>query len=162
MCPATVNLKHKMKSLINTSARPITACLNSVAPGMNLNPHEVHAIMHLCPFEIVANERLSLLYSMFSEEDVEIYEYAGDLEKFYNRGCAYIVPPPLTRSSSHCSLGMGVLWDPFKASGVSTNSLGVSQIPLYMTVCKPTRPYFPHPKPSQWIGRCTSSSHMTT
>ena len=40
-----------MKSFINTSARPITSCLNSVAPGMNLNPHDVHAIMHLCPFE---------------------------------------------------------------------------------------------------------------
>ena len=161
MCPAAVNLKHKMKSLINTSA-PVAARLNSVAPGANLNPHDVHAIMHLCPFETVAKERLSLFYSMFFEEDVEIYQYVGDLEKFYNRGCACTVPSPLTCSSSRCSSGMGAPWDLFKASGTSTNSLGVSQIPLHMTVCKPTRPYFPHPKSSHWIGRCTLTSHMTT
>jgi hypothetical protein len=62
----------------------------------------------LQPFETFARKRLSPLCSMFSEEDFEIYEYAGDLEKFYNRGCAYIVPSPLVCSSSHCSLDMGV------------------------------------------------------
>ena len=97
MCPAAVNLKHKVKLFINTSARSTAARLNSVAPEANLNPHDVHAIMHLCPFKTSAKETLSPSCSMFSEEDVEIYEYAGDLEKFYNGGCVYIVPSPLTR-----------------------------------------------------------------
>ena len=74
MCPAAVNLKHKMKSSIDTSARSIAARLNSVAPGANLNPT---ASMHLCPFETAVTEKLSSFYSMFSEEDFEIYEYAG-------------------------------------------------------------------------------------
>ena len=81
-----------MESLINTSAPPIAASLNSVTPGANPNPHDAHAVMHLCPLETVAKEKLSFFCSMFSEEDVEIYEYAGDLEKFYNRGYVYIVP----------------------------------------------------------------------
>ena len=109
--PATVNLKHKMKSFTNTSVRPIAASLNSVAPGANPDPHDAHAVMHLCPLETVAKERLSPFCSMFSEEDFEIYEYAGDLEKIYNGRYACIVPPPLTHSSSHCSSGMGVPWD---------------------------------------------------
>ena len=105
---AAINLKRKMKSFIDTSARPIAARINSVSPGENLNPREVHVIMHLCPFETVPKGRLSPFCSMFSEEDVEIYEYAEDLEKSYNRRCAYIVPSPLTCSSSHCSSGIWV------------------------------------------------------
>ena len=110
--PAAVNLKHKMKSFINTSAPPpIAASLNSVAPGANPNPRDAHAVMHLCPLETVAKEKFSPFCSMFPEEDFQICKYVGDLQEFYNRGCAYIVPPPLTRSSSHCPLGMGVPWD---------------------------------------------------
>ena len=100
-----------MKSFINTSARPIAASLNSVTPGANPNPHDAHAVMHLCPLEAVAKEKLSPFCFMFSEEDFEICEYARDLEKFYNRRCGYIVPSPLTRTSSHCPLGMAVPWD---------------------------------------------------
>ena len=95
MCPAAVNPKREMKSFINTAAQPIAARLNSVAPGANLGPRDVYAIMHLCPFETVAKETLSPFCSMFSEEDFEIYEYAGDLWKFYGRGYAYIALFPL-------------------------------------------------------------------
>lgn len=75
-----------MKAFVDIAAKPIAARLNSVAPGANLDPMDVHAIMHLCPFETVAKERLSPFCSIFTEQDFEIYEYAGDLEKFYNTG----------------------------------------------------------------------------
>jgi len=50
--------------------------------------------MHLCLFETVAKES-----PLFSEEGFEIYEYAGDLDKFYYAGYTphlAIVSTPLT------------------------------------------------------------------
>lgn len=96
MCPAAVNPKHEMKTFIDIAVKPIAARLNSVAPGANLSPQDVHAIMHLCPFETVAKETHSPFCSIFTKEDFEIYEYAGDLEKFYNTGWASYTPPLLT------------------------------------------------------------------
>lgn len=75
-----------MKTFLDIAAKPIAARLNSVAPGANLDPQDVHAIMHLCPFETVAKESLSPFCSIFTKQDFEIYEYAWDLEKFYNTG----------------------------------------------------------------------------
>jgi len=73
-------------AFIDVAAKHIAARLNSAAPGANLDPQDAYAIMHLCPFETVAKGKLSRFCSLFSEEDFEIYEYAGDLEKFYNAG----------------------------------------------------------------------------
>ena len=101
MCPAAV--RYKVKSFIKAAFRPIAARINSVAPGANLKPRDVYTIMHFCPFETVAKESLSPFCSIFSEEDFEIYEYAGDLEKFYNQGCAYIAPLPLSCNLLVCS-----------------------------------------------------------
>ena len=75
-----------MLAFIDVVAQSIAARLNSAAPGADLNPRDAHAIMHLCPFETVAKEKLSPFCSIFSEEEFEIYEYAGDLEKFYHTG----------------------------------------------------------------------------
>ena len=161
MCPGAVNPKEEMKAFIDAAAQYIATRLNSAAPGANLNPQDAYAIMHLCPFETVAKEKPSPFCSLFSEEEFEIYEYAGDLEKFYNAGYAShlstVATPPIIRSS-----GMGVLWELFKASGTSTNSSGVSRILPHTTVYKPTAPYFLPPRPSRWIGQCTSISRMTT
>ena len=162
MCPAATNPKDEMKAFIDVAARPIAARLNSAAPGANLNPQDAYAIMHLCPFETVAKGELSPFCSLFSKEDFEIYEYAGDLEKFYNTGYAsrfrsIVTTRPIVRSS-----GMGVLWELSKASDILTNSSGVSRIPPHTTVYKQTVPYFLPPRPSHWIWRCTSISRMTT
>lgn len=86
MCPASTNPGHEMKAFVDIAAKPIAARLNSVAPGANLDPRDVPAIMHLCPFETVAKETTSPFCSIFSEQDFEMYEYAWDLEKFYNTG----------------------------------------------------------------------------
>ena len=86
-------------AFIDVAAQHIAARLNSAAPGANLEPQDAHAIMHLCPFETVAKGKLSPFCSLFSEEDFEIYEYAGDLQKFYFAGYAShlsTVSTPLT------------------------------------------------------------------
>ncbi|KAF9645613.1 phosphoglycerate mutase-like protein [Thelephora ganbajun] len=88
MCPAAASSRGETEAFIDVAAQHITARLNSAAPGANLKPRDVYAIMHLCPFDTVAKERLSPFCPIFSKEDFEIYEYAGDLEKFYNTGHA--------------------------------------------------------------------------
>lgn len=86
MCPAAVNTKTQVKEFIDVATQDIAARLNSGAPGVNLTAQDAYAIMHLCPFDTVAKEVVSPFCGLFSREDFEIYEYAGDLEKFYNTG----------------------------------------------------------------------------
>ena len=90
MCPGAARSKDEMKSFLDVAAQPIAARLNSAAPGSNLDPQDAYALMHLCPLETVAKEKRSPFCSLFSEEDREIYEYAGDLVKFYSAGYAPI------------------------------------------------------------------------
>jgi len=96
MCPGAENTKVQVKGFINTAARYIAARLNSGAPGANLTAQDAYAIMHLCPFDTVAREAISPFCGLFSKEDFEIYEYAGDLEKFYKTGYASAISPSAT------------------------------------------------------------------
>jgi len=145
MCPGTAGPKDELNAFVDVAAQHIAARLNSIAPGASLNPRDVYAIMHLCPFDTIVKERLSPFCSLFSEEDFEIYEYAGDLEKFYNTGCAPCLPITGALLIVHL-IATGVPWEPFRASDTSTSSSGVSRIPPRTTACKPTAPYFPHLK----------------
>jgi hypothetical protein len=161
MCPAVKSSKDEMKAFIDAAVRSIADRLNSAAPGANLNPQDAYAIMQLCPFETVAKEKISPFCFLFSRDDFKIYEYAGDLEKFYNTGYSSHFPftgTPLTFYSS----GTAVHWEPFKVSGTSTNSSDASQIPPHTTAYKPTAPCFLPLQPFHSIGRCTSISRMTT
>jgi hypothetical protein len=107
MCPGSESSKDEMKTFVDIAFQEIAARLNSAAPGANLDPQETLAIMLLCPFESVADEKLSPFCNLFSKGDFEIYEYAADLEKFYNTGYVlrspYAGTPPIV-----CSLAMGV------------------------------------------------------
>ena len=146
MCPASHSSKDEMKAFIDVAAQHIADRLNSAAPGANLDPQDAYALMHLCPFETLAKERPSPFCPLFSKEDFAIYEYAGDLEKFYNTGYTshlFFAGTPLTIHSS----GMAAPWELSKASGTSTNSLPASPIPPHTTACKPTAPCFPPPRP---------------
>ena len=86
MCPAAVNTKAQVREFIDIAATNVAARLNSDAPGANLTAQDAYAVMHMCPFDTVAKETISPFCDLFSKEDFEIYEYAGDLEKFYNTG----------------------------------------------------------------------------
>ena len=88
MCPTAVNTKSQVTEFVDIAVTDIAARLNSGAPGANLTAHDAYEIMHLCPFDTVANEAIGPFCGLFSKEDFEIYEYAGDLEKFYNTGYA--------------------------------------------------------------------------
>lgn len=86
MCPALAKSNKEMKAFIDLAVQPIADRLNSAAPGANLDPQDAYAIMHLCPFETIVKEKTSSFCSLFSKEDFKIYEYAGDLQKFYITG----------------------------------------------------------------------------
>jgi len=77
MCPGATSSMDEMKAFIDVAARHIAARLNSAAPGANLDPQDAYAIMHLCPFETVAKEKLSPFCPLFSGKDFQIYEYVG-------------------------------------------------------------------------------------
>ena len=146
MCPAAANRKREVKTFLDIFAKPIAARLNSVAPGANLDPQDVYAIMHLCPFETIAKEALSPFCSMFSREDFQVYEYAWDVEKFYYTGYA---SHPSAPEIFLTFAGMEVHWEPFKASVTSTNSSDASRTRPHIMAYKPTRPYSHPPKPSR-------------
>lgn len=99
MCPAAVNTKTEVKGFVDIAVKDIATRLNSAAPGANLTAQDAYAIMHLCPFDTIAKEAISPFCHLFSEEDFEIYEYAGDLEKFYSTGYALVSPSSTCRQS---------------------------------------------------------------
>ena len=146
MCPVAAKSRDEMKAFINIAVQPIADRLNSAAPGANLNPQDAYAIMQLCPFETVA-EKISPFCFLFSKQDFKIYEYAGDLERYYNIGYSSHFPFTGTPLIVHSS-GMAAPWEPSEASGTSTNSLNASQIPPHTTAYKPTAPCFLPLKPS--------------
>jgi len=119
MCPAAASPRREMKAFINIAAKPIAARLNSVAPGANLDPQDVLAIMGICPFETVAKERFSPFCSIFTKEDFEIYEYAWDLEKFYNTG--YGAPLGAVQGVGYINELIGRLTDSPAHHGLQTN-----------------------------------------
>lgn len=86
MCPAAVNTKTQVNEFVDMAAKDIATRLNSGAQGANLTARDAYALMHMCPFDTVAKEAVSPFCGLFSQEDFDIYEYAGDLEKFYNTG----------------------------------------------------------------------------
>ena len=88
MCPAAVSGRAQVKEFVSIAAEDLAARLNFGAPGANLTAQDAYTIMRLCPFDTVAKEVISPFCSLFSEDEFEIYEYAGDLEKFYTAGYA--------------------------------------------------------------------------
>ena len=86
MCPAAVGAKTEVIEFVDIAGKDIAARLNSHAQDANLTAQDAYAIMHMRPFDTVAKEAVSPFCALFSEEDFEIYEYAGDLKKFYKTG----------------------------------------------------------------------------
>ena len=86
MCPAAVGAKTEVIEFVDIAGKDIAARLNSHAQDANLTAQDAYAIMHMCPFDTVAKEAVSPFCALFTGEDFEIYEYAGDLKKFYKTG----------------------------------------------------------------------------
>ncbi|KAJ6531284.1 phytase [Mycena capillaripes] len=93
MCPNAGSGAAQAAEWLAVYAPPITARLNSWAPGANLTDPETSALISLCPFHTAASastpdeaDTLSPFCALFSESDFAAFDYGADVEKYYNTG----------------------------------------------------------------------------
>jgi hypothetical protein len=103
MCPAAGNSSAQTSQWLQTAALSSAARINAAAPGADFKPEDVYNIMTLCPFETVAKETLSRWCELFERDEWEVFEYAGDIDKYYNTGyvclSVLVLVLPASRSS---------------------------------------------------------------
>jgi hypothetical protein len=85
-----------MAEWLDVFGPPITARLNSWAPGANLTNEDIHGLMMLCAFHTVASVPygytegsplpFSPFCSLFTPSEFESFEYSSDLDKYYSTG----------------------------------------------------------------------------
>jgi len=84
-CPNRKSSDKKARWLKIFGAR-ITSRLNSLAVDANLDNQDTVALMQLCIFESLADEKLSRFCKLFDHSDWQGYGYYCDLNKYYNHG----------------------------------------------------------------------------
>jgi hypothetical protein len=87
-CPNAGDLEVEEDLWLSVSTPAVRARLNKAAPGSNLAARDVYSIMSLCAFDTVAKNGIqSPICNIFStEEFYNIFQYAGDLDKYYGTG----------------------------------------------------------------------------
>ena len=85
-CPNAGSSSPFVDAWVETYAPPIAHRLNALAPGSNLTPPTIHALMLFCPFESIAHLSHSPFCDLFSEGEFVSFEYASDLDKYYGTG----------------------------------------------------------------------------
>ncbi|KAJ7885122.1 phytase [Mycena olivaceomarginata] len=93
------NSTKEMTEWLDVFGPPITARLNSWAPGANLTNEDIHGLMMLCAFHTVASVPygytegsplpFSPFCSLFTPSEFESFEYSSDLDKYYSTGFVY-------------------------------------------------------------------------
>jgi hypothetical protein len=94
MCPNAGSSAVQTAEWRAVYAPPITARLNSWAPGANLTGSETSALISLCAFHTAASasatdstlHNLSPFCSLFTQSDFAAYDYGADLDKYYYTG----------------------------------------------------------------------------
>ncbi|KAJ7940224.1 histidine phosphatase superfamily [Mycena leptocephala] len=94
MCPNAGSSAVQTAEWRAVYAPPITARLNSWAPGANLTDSETSALISLCAFHTAASasatdstlHNLSPFCSLFTQSDFAAYDYGADLDKYYYTG----------------------------------------------------------------------------
>ncbi|KAF8653453.1 hypothetical protein AX16_003928 [Volvariella volvacea WC 439] len=86
MCPAAGDSDVQTEQWLDIYGPPIAARLNAWAPGANLTGDDIFDLISLCPFDSVAKQTFSPFCALFTEEDLEGFEYNGDLDKYYGTG----------------------------------------------------------------------------
>ncbi|KAJ7461520.1 phytase [Mycena latifolia] len=92
MCPNADDSDVQTAEWRAVYAPTITARLNSWAPGAHLTNAETHALISLCAFHTAATASalddapLSPFCALFTKSDFEGFDYAADLDKYYNTG----------------------------------------------------------------------------
>jgi hypothetical protein len=156
MCPAAGDSSAQTNQWLHTAALSTAARINAAAPGAHFKPEDVYNIMMLCPFETVAKEMLSRWCELFERDEWEVFEYAGDLDKYYGTGYVYlfVCSRPLhgLTSSHHPPYSYRAFADEClfpvmanhsavsKAQATSTSSSPASLPPQCVTTPKPTAP----------------------
>ncbi|KAF7337978.1 Phytase [Mycena venus] len=93
MCPNAGTSAAQTAEWLAIYAPPITARLNSWAPGANLTDPETSALISLCAFHTAASaspsaklNALSPFCALFTPSDFASFDYYYDLDKYYNTG----------------------------------------------------------------------------
>ncbi|KAF8217793.1 phytase [Mycena galopus ATCC 62051] len=96
LCPEAASSHKEMTQWLDVYGPPITARLNSWAPGANLVDEDIFGLMMLCPFHTVASvpyeytEGSPLPFSpfcaLFTPSEFKSFEYSSDLDKYYSTG----------------------------------------------------------------------------
>ena len=88
MCPAAGSADTQTTRWLANYAPPITAYLNSAAPGADMDDLDTFALISLCPFESYAKQNKSGFCDIFEAAPgaFEGFAYSGDLDKYYGTG----------------------------------------------------------------------------
>lgn len=86
MCPNAGNSDEQTELWQSIFAHAIANRLNIAAPGANMTEADIPYLMSMCPFETVAEGKLSRFCSLFTKDEFKAFEYYGDLNKFYGFG----------------------------------------------------------------------------
>ncbi|KAJ7253667.1 phytase [Mycena haematopus] len=96
LCPNASSSHKEMSEWLQVYGPPITARLNSWAPGANLNNEDIHGLMMLCAFHTVASVPyeysegsplpFSPFCSLFKPSEFKAFEYSSDIDKYYSTG----------------------------------------------------------------------------
>ncbi|KAI0028509.1 phytase [Vararia minispora EC-137] len=92
MCPNAVS-GDESATWLAVFAPPITARLNTAAPGANLTDEDTLNLMGLCPFHTLIEESPSPFCKLFTRAEFESYEYYYDVDKFYGTGYGNALGP---------------------------------------------------------------------
>lgn len=93
MCPSAGNSDEQTDLWLSVYAPPITARLNSAAPGANLSDADIYSLLSLCPFDTAAKQSRSPFCDAFDSADFVGFEYSGDLDKYYGTGYGQALGP---------------------------------------------------------------------
>jgi hypothetical protein len=92
MCPSAGSAKDADATWLATYSPPILRRLNAAAPGADLVAEDVYNLMSMCGFDSVWRESMSRFCGIFRGGEWELYEYGGDIDKFYKTGYVLLLP----------------------------------------------------------------------
>jgi hypothetical protein len=122
MCPNAGSSDAQTEEYLQAAYPPLAVRINAAAPGADLTVDDIFNIMLLCPFETAAKEKLSQFCDLFTEEDWEMFEYSGDLDKYYNTGFISFISSGHHSNLSSPSTAMARLSGLYKALDTSMSS----------------------------------------
>ncbi|KAF7348503.1 hypothetical protein MVEN_01367800 [Mycena venus] len=95
-CPNAASSHKEMSQWLDVYGPPITARLNSWAPGADLRNEDIHGLMMLCAFHTVASVPygyvegnplpFSPFCSLFTPAEFEAFAYSSDVDRYYSTG----------------------------------------------------------------------------